>query len=141
MSTLGQLFLVLCAYVIFCFFVWKKIWFEPFGGKCFELSNLFLINNSIPNIAELPIDKNINIQEMNRRRLYAKTKTFAIFKKMFLGIVYKLEMEYWVLHCGTDGYLYLLFQRQMLKLSVYLSVIMFLFSSIMNLDAEDLKNH
>ena len=74
---------------------------------------------------------------MNKRRLYAKTKTFSIFKKMFLSIVYKLEMEYWVLHCGVDGYLYLLFQRQMLKLAVYLSVVMFLFSSIMNLDAED----
>ena len=60
-------------------------------------------------IAELPIDKNINIQEMNKRRLYAKTKTFSIFKSMFKSIVYKLEMEYWVLHCGTDGYLYLLF--------------------------------
>ena len=77
---------------------------------------------------------------MNKRRLYAKTKTFAIFKKMFLSIVYKLEMEYWVLHCGTDGYLYLLFQRQMLKLAVYLSVVMFLFSSIMNLDAEDKRS-
>ena len=71
---------------------------------------------------------------MNKRRLYAKTKTFSIFKRMFLSIVYKLEMEYWVLHCGTDGYLYLLFQRQMLKLSLILSAFMFLFSFVMNLD-------
>lgn len=71
---------------------------------------------------------------MNKRRLYAKTKTFSIFKRMFLSIVYKLEMEYWVLHCGTDGYLYLLFQRQMLKLSVIISVFTFLFSFVMNLD-------
>ena len=28
---------------------------------------------------------------MNKRRLYAKTKTFAIFKRMFLSIVYKLD--------------------------------------------------
>ena len=33
LSTLGQLTLVLLAYVIFCFCVWKKIWFDPFGGK------------------------------------------------------------------------------------------------------------
>ena len=71
---------------------------------------------------------------MNKRRLFAKTKTFSIFKQMFLSIVYKLDMEYWVLHCGTDGYLYLLFQRQMLKLSAFLSVVMFLFSFVMNLD-------
>ena len=74
---------------------------------------------------------------MNKRRLYAKTKTFSIFKKMFLSIVYKLEMEYWVLHCGTDGYLYLFFQRQMFKLSIYLSVIIFLFSFFMNIDSDE----
>ena len=85
----------------------------------------------------MPIDKNLNIQEINKRRLFAKTKTFSIFRKMFFSIVYKLEMEYWVLHCGCDGYLYLLFQRQMLKLSVILSVIMFIFSVVMNLDARD----
>ena len=87
--------------------------------------------------AELPIDKNINIQEMNKRRLYAKTKTFSIFKHMFLSIVYKLEMEYWVLHCGTDGYLYLLFQRQMLKLAAYLSILIFLCSAFMNMSGDD----
>lgn len=82
--------MLLLVFLIANFFAWKKIWFDPFG-------------------AELPIDKSIGIQEMNKRRLYAKTKTFSIFKRMFLSIVYKLEMEYWVLHCGTDGYLYLLF--------------------------------
>ena len=76
---------------------------------------------------------------MNKRRLYAKTKTFSIFRRMFFSIVYKLEMQYWMLHCGTDGYLYLLFQRQMLKLSAYLSVIMFIFSFVMNIDDKDKK--
>lgn len=90
MNTLGQLSLILLAYLIICFIIWKRVWFNSYG-------------------AELPIDKNINIQEMNKRRLYAKTKTFSIFRTMFISIVYKLEMEYWVLHCGTDGYLYLLF--------------------------------
>ena len=60
-------------------------------------------------LAELPIDKSMGIQEINKRRLYAKTKTFSIFRRMFFSIVYKFEMEYWVLHCGCDGYLYLLF--------------------------------
>lgn len=74
---------------------------------------------------------------MNKRRLYAKTKTFAIFKRMFLSIVYKLEMEYWVLHCGCDGYLYLLFQRQMFRLSCYLSAIMLTFSFVMNMGDDE----
>jgi len=58
---------------------------------------------------------------------------------MFFSIVYKFEMEYWVLHCGCDGYLYLLFQRQMLKLSCLLSCIMFIFSFVMNLDGRNLS--
>lgn len=32
-------------------------------------------------------------------------------------------MDYWVTNTGTDGYLYLLFQRRFLKLLVYFSVI------------------
>jgi hypothetical protein len=32
-------------------------------------------------------------------------------------------MDYWVTHTGTDGYVYLLFQRRFLKLTLYLAVI------------------
>ena len=32
-------------------------------------------------------------------------------------------MDYWVTHCGTDGYLYLLFQRRFLKILFYFSLI------------------
>jgi len=32
-------------------------------------------------------------------------------------------MNYWVTNCGTDGYLYLLFQRRFLRLLAYFSVI------------------
>jgi hypothetical protein len=60
-------------------------------------------------LAEMPIDANCNIREVSKRRLFAKTKTFKIFWKMFYSLLYKLDMEYWVLHTGTDGYLYLLF--------------------------------
>ena len=69
---------------------------------------------------------------MNKRRLFAKTKTFSIFKRMFGTIVYKFEMNYWVLHCGNDGYLYLLLQRRFLKMTSYLSVIILVFSFAMN---------
>lgn len=39
---------------------------------------------------------------------------------MFSGIVWKLEMEYWVSHCGNDAYLYLLLQRKFGKLALQL---------------------
>ena len=69
---------------------------------------------------------------MNKRRLYAKTKTFPIFRRMFGSIVYRFEMDYWVLHCGNDGYLYLLLQRRLLKMTSYLSVMILVFSFAMN---------
>ena len=60
---------------------------------------------------------------MNQRKLFFKTKTFDVFLNFFSRIVAKLDMDYWVTHCGTDGYLYLLFQRRFLKLLAYFSVI------------------
>ena len=42
---------------------------------------------------------------------------------MIYSLIRKLDMEYWATHCGNDGYLYLLFQRRFLKLSIYYSLI------------------
>lgn len=42
-------------------------------------------------------------------RMYARTKTLSIFWSMFSSVVSELDQEYWVTHCGVDGYLYLLF--------------------------------
>jgi TRAP-type C4-dicarboxylate transport system permease small subunit len=50
----------------------------------------------------------------------------------FSRIVSKLDMDYWVTHCGTDGYLYLLFQRRFLKLLAYFSVISLIVSIPLN---------
>ena len=33
LGTLGQLSLLLLVYLLACFYLWKKIWFDPFGGK------------------------------------------------------------------------------------------------------------
>jgi hypothetical protein len=79
---------------------WKKLWFDRFG-------------------AELPVFKNID----GETRMYARTKTLSIFWSMFSPIIKSLEMDYWVTHCGADGYLYLLFQRRFLQLTVYLSLV------------------
>jgi len=47
----------------------------------------------------------------------ARTKTLPIFWSMVWSLAYKLDMQYWVTHCGNDGYLYLLFQRNILILA------------------------
>jgi len=61
-----------------------------------------------------------------------RTKTFGIFWSTFSKLMQKLEMEYWVTHCGNDGYLYLLFQRRFLKLTLYLSFVSLALSFFMN---------
>jgi len=49
-------------------------------------------------------------------------------------------MEYWITHCGNDGYLYLLFQRRFLNLTLYLTVISVVMSLAMNLLLADTQN-
>jgi len=56
---------------------------------------------------------------------------------MFSSLVRKFEFEYWVTHCGTDGYLYLLFQRMFLKLTIQLAGVSVLMSIGMNLIVKD----
>ena len=51
------------------------------------------------------------------------TKTFSVLKTMFLPLVQELKMDYWCTHTGVDGYLYLLFQRRFLRLTIYMSTI------------------
>jgi hypothetical protein len=86
------------------FYIWKFCLFEKYG-------------------AYLPIDKNIDTQQINKRKVLMSTKTFSVFKLMFLPLLDKLDMDYWCTHCGVDGYLYLLFQRRFLRLTIYMSVI------------------
>jgi len=54
------------------------------------------------------------------------TKTYSVFKVLFFPLLNKLEMDYWSTHCGVDGYLYLLFQRRFLRLTMYMFYISFL---------------
>mmetsp|Transcript_1280 Transcript_1280/g.1542 ORF Transcript_1280/g.1542 Transcript_1280/m.1542 type:complete len:175 (+) Transcript_1280:250-774(+) len=51
------------------------------------------------------------------------TKTFHVFSSMFLPLLRKLEKEYWSIHCGVDGYLYLLFQRRFISLTWYMTIV------------------
>ena len=54
------------------------------------------------------------------------TKTFSVFKAMFMPMLTKLDEDYWCTHCGVDGYLYLLFQRRFFRLSIYMTSISFI---------------
>lgn len=84
---------------ILSLFGWKKLWFDRFGGKKF-------LNVIKKLLAELPIFK---FSDHVETRMYARTSTLSVFISLFRSVVDTLDMEYWVTHCGTDGYLYLLF--------------------------------
>lgn len=98
------LVVVLFLLTILVFIIWKKCLFEKYG-------------------AYIPIDKNIDVQQINKRKVLMSTKTFSVLKTMFLPLVRELKMDYWCTHCGVDGYLYLLFQRRFLRLTIYMSTI------------------
>lgn len=91
-----------CLVFVLALFGWKKIWFDRFG-------------------AEMPLYKTPQMQHNNK--LFAQTKTLGIFAPMLYQLTKTLDMEYWTTHTGPDGYLYLLFQRRFLRLTVYLSLI------------------
>lgn len=59
-----------------------------------------------------------------------------MFTQFFETIVEKLDRDYWITHCGCDGYLYLLFQRRFLKLLIWFSVISMLVSIPVNVTSE-----
>lgn len=72
------------------FYVWKNSLFCRFG-------------------AYIPIDRNLDVQQINKRKVFMSTKNYAVFKSMFMPLVKELKMDYWCTHTGVDGYMYLLF--------------------------------
>jgi len=42
---------------------------------------------------------------------------------MFFPLLRELKMDYWTAHCGVDGYMFLVFQRNFLRLTIYMCVI------------------
>lgn len=57
----------------------------------------------------IPIDRNLDVQQINKRKVFMSTKNYQVFKQTFLPLVKELKMDYWCTHTGVDGYMYLLF--------------------------------
>lgn len=72
---------------------------------------------------ELPIDRNLIAAKSRNFRLLARTKTLRILRDMLLNVAWTFDMQYLVTHIGTDGYHYLLMQRQMILLVAQFGVI------------------
>lgn len=96
--------LILLILLWLTFIVWKNSLFCRFG-------------------AYIPIDRNLDVQQINKRKVFMSTKNYSVFKSMFVPIVKDLKMDYWCTHAGVDGYMYLLFQRRFLRLTIYMGCI------------------
>ena len=98
--------------VFMSFLIWKKCLFEKYG-------------------AFLPIDKSLDQQQINKRKIFMSTKTYSVLTALFLPLLNSLEMDYWCTHTGVDGYLYLLFQRRFYTLTKYMVIISMLSQCIL----------
>jgi len=87
------LILCLMATLPITFLIWKKCFFEKFG-------------------AFMPLDKDLTMQENNKKRLFMKTSTWNVLTQLFVPLMDTLNSSYWSTHVGVDGYMYLLFQRK-----------------------------
>ena len=95
---------ILALLTLITFWIWKKYLFERFG-------------------VYIPIDRNLDVQQINKRKVFMSTKTYSVFRPIFFPLLRELKMDYWCTHTGLDGYMYLLFQRRFLRLTVYMGLI------------------
>ena len=81
---------ILLGMLAMTFLIWKKCLFEKYG-------------------AYIPLDKNLDVQYVSKRKVLMSTKTFSVFRKMYEPLIRNLDMNYWIIHTGVEGYMYLLF--------------------------------
>lgn len=114
--------LVLLILLWLTFLIWKNSLFSRFG-------------------AYIPIDRNLDVQQINKRKVFMSTKNYQVFKQTFMPLVSELKMDYWCTHTGVDGYLYLLFQRRFLRLTIYMGCISVVAQYVAYLNDKDYAFH
>ena len=82
-------------------------------------------------IVEIPIEKNVT--GLEKRQLFYTTRSPAILYEFFHKMVSKFDRNYWATQCGQDAYLYLLFQRRLIRLALIMAVASMIVSLSVNL--------
>ena len=82
---------------------------------------------------EIPIDRKLYDVEFKRKRYYWSTSSFQVFWHFFVKIMTTFNMEYFTLNWGIDAYIYLLFQRRLMMLMLFFSVLSLLFGIPVNI--------
>ena len=99
--------------------LWKFFWLKPIG-------------------VEIPIDRQFF---EDRRPVFYATRSFSIFWSFFSRTLRQFNRDYWSLHVGLDGFLYLLFQRALLKLMLVFALVSLLVSMPINYIETDDSSH
>ena len=71
-------------------------------------------------IVEIPIEK--KVAGLEKRQLYYNTTSPSILYDFFKKVLTQFDRDYWSTHCGKDAYLYLLFQRKLMKLAIIIGI-------------------
>lgn len=115
----NALLFILCVYITF------QIWIKKYGCE-------IPIENSIPH-------KNVK-KHYGRNALFFCTRSFQILFETFANIIKKFDPHYWIHYCGMDSYVYLYFQRTLIKALILISLITLVVSIPINLFYENERN-
>ena len=82
-------------------------------------------------LVEIPIEK--NVAGLDKRQLFYTTRSPPILYEFFHKMLARFDRGYWSAQCGQDAYLYLLFQRRLIRLAVIVAVASMIVSLSVNL--------
>ena len=103
--------------ILVCFILWYWIWLKRIG-------------------VEIPIDKSEARDGNKSLGLFHTTKELGKFWKLFTYAWCNSDENYWIKNCGLDAYLYIEFQRKIIKLLLIVVPISLVLSIIFNLQAD-----
>ncbi len=112
----------------FSIFIAIIVSFGTFFGALLALHSLWLK----PHSSEIPTSEDNEIPHSPRRRIRGEDikqiKSLREMLKTYLPLIKSLESKYWINNIGLDGYAYLYFQRQLIKLLlIFMAVYLLLF--------------
>ncbi|CDW80986.1 transmembrane protein 63c [Stylonychia lemnae] len=107
--TLGYIIILNFIYVLVAVVAWYHLWIKGLGEK--------------------------NVAGLDKRQLFYTTRSPSILYEFFKKMLSKFDRGYWSAQCGQDAYLYLLFQRKLIRLAIILAISSMVVSLSINLFA------
>lgn len=104
-EAIASLLLVNLVLLTLAFLIWKRTWLERFG---------------------------LEVPEEGDSSTFRHYSVSGVFSRL-LGRLWDLKPEYWLQHCGTEAYLYLLYQRSMIRLLLIYSAVVVVATIPLNL--------